>query len=122
MNEHTRGPWKVIERKIPFSLADGRTDEHVERWIYTAWHHPQSKGPYPVVTLSTGLGMHGDPAVRMVHISEADARLIAAAPDLLRALKLADAYLCGEPSPEDLRGGDIADIVSAAIAKAEGES
>lgn len=84
MSKHTPGPWIVTERRHPYK--DGNK-AHIERNIYTAWKHPQLKDNYPVVCTSVGIGMDGKKAVQFVHIDEANACLIAAAPDLLDALK-----------------------------------
>ena len=84
MSKHTPGPWIVTERHHPYK--DG-SKAHIERNIYTEWDHPQLKGKYPIVCTSVGIGMDGERAIHFAHIDEADARLIAAAPDLLEALK-----------------------------------
>lgn len=107
MSKHTPGPWIVTERRHPYK--DG-SKAHVERNIYTAWKHPQLKDNYPVVCTSVGIGMDGEKAVQFAHIDEADARLIAAAPDLLEACKAA--LSDDQPYIEKCR---------AAIAKATGE-
>lgn len=84
MSGHTRGPWQVIERRLPHYLGS----EHKARMIFTAWDDPQLKGPYPVVCTSIGIPEHkGDPAIHFCGISEADARLIAQSPRLLTALQ-----------------------------------
>ena len=62
-------------------------------------------------------GSHGDPAT-----IEADARLIAAAPEMLEALKHAYEALAWYDGLQFEYGGKIADeVISAAIAKAEGK-
>jgi hypothetical protein len=82
--QHTTGPWFVREKLHPYK--DG-SKFHIERGIYTQYVHPQLKDHFPVVCLSIGIGMDGEKAVSFIHIEEANARLIAAAPDLLEALK-----------------------------------
>lgn len=52
-------------------------------------------------------------------LSEGDARLIAAAPDMLRALRLAVVWMAGNGYSSDLEAGEIYEVVSAAIAKAQ---
>ena len=96
MSKHTPGPWQVITDEHPH-FAGGK---HIERRIFTAWDHPQMKGPTGVVNLSIGIGAEkGDKARPLVSISEADARLIAAAPDLLAALQaFADEIVPNNPN------------------------
>lgn len=80
----TPGPWGVYaqERQLNETgraqFPDGCAPI-VERRIGTAWVHPQLHGPAPVVTTSTG-PFHDPPTT--VEVSDADATLIAAAPDL----------------------------------------
>lgn len=75
--EQTPTPWKVYERKLPFMLGD-KPRFHTERIIGTEADHPQLKGPYPVVTISTGLGMESGQIQTFVSLSESDARRIVA--------------------------------------------
>lgn len=82
--QHTPGPWIVIDQLHPYK--DG-SKSHIERTIYTERIDPQLKDHYPVVCQSIGIGMNGEKAISFVHIEQADARLIAAAPDLLEAIK-----------------------------------
>lgn len=84
MSKHTPGPWIVLEQLHPYK--DG-SKSHVERGIYTQQIDPQLKDHWPVVCLSVGIGMDGEKAVSFVRIEDANARLIAAAPELLKALK-----------------------------------
>ena len=90
--EHTPGPWRVAY--LDCNRQSVVMGEHIE--IATCWHH--SVG-------SIEKEMH------------ANARLIAAAPDLLEALNAVEgAYQCGA----DLN--TVMDQVKSAIAKANGES
>ena len=89
MNKHTPGPWIVFESRHPYK--DG-SKAHVERNIYTQRIDPQSKDHYPIVCQSVGVGRTGGKAVHFVHIKEANARLIAAAPELLASLEEVMAY------------------------------
>ena len=98
--EHTNGPWKVLEH----ARGRGRT----------------------CVTTSNGAPVHAviceidtksiatDEAIRL-----ANANLIAAAPDLLAALKAISDYVA---MMHGHRGGDISENAIAAINKAEGNA
>ena len=109
--QHTPGPWVVVTDKHPHRLGGF----HAERRIFTEWSHPQAKGPIDVVNQAVGISAESDgPARHMVSISEADARLIAAAPDLLEALEMALVWLDYE-GKYDVQG------IRAAIAKARGQ-
>lgn len=112
MSKHTPGPWAVVERKIPWSMDDGASGDHVERIIVTGWDHPQAKGPISIVSKWLGIGLSGGPGVQFVRIQEADAHLIAAAPDLLEALEACIDY--GAMTGDDW----VMDKARAAIAKA----
>lgn len=106
-NKFTPGPWQVIEIKHPHKLG-----EHTERVIATAWDHPQLKAPDPIVVQSRAMGPSGwDNPIKITSISEANARLIAAAPCLLEALQEIS-KLPGE------RIDEASIIARAAIAKA----
>ena len=87
----TRGPWQVWVTRHPFSLVrcDGSTltGEHVERHIVTVRNHPQSRAPYPIVTISVGAGIDDGPPVHKVYIRPEDADYIAAvSPEVVLAL------------------------------------
>ncbi len=118
MTKHTPGPWFVRDRLHPY--GDG-SKAHVEREIYTQQIDPQLKGHLPVVCMSIGIGINGEKAISFVHIEEANARLIAAAPDLLEALQ---PFVLANSSEEFVtlvvRSSDITKA-RAAIAKATGE-
>lgn len=80
----TRGPWQIITDRHPH-YGGG---EHIERRIASTLRDPQAKDFYPVVTMSFGIPEHkGQMARPMVHISEADAHVLAAAFEMLDALK-----------------------------------
>lgn len=120
--QHTPGPWLVRERLIPYK--DG-SKSHVERTICTQSTDPQLKDHWPVVCMSLGLGMDDQKAVTFVHIKKDDARLIAAAPELLFELKKCASLLktaCSEI--DDLTGKAVIaqrlESVTALIAKATG--
>lgn len=106
MSGYTPGPWVVRHDEFDGFCVHAPTIEHQTGCLYrVACNINGDKTPNP---------KYGTP--------EANASLIAAAPDLLDALILANAYLMGEPSPRNLNGADIADIVQAVIAAATGES
>lgn len=80
---HTRGPWKIYETRYKHYL----NGEHIERNIGTEWDHAQLKGPVPIATVAIGVGeTEGAGAIKFLNIDEMDAKLIAAAPELLYAL------------------------------------
>lgn len=116
MSKHTRGPWAVLERPIPHYMGG----VHTERMIFTTWDHPQLKGPLCIVGMAIGAPeKEGDSWVHFCQIREAaDAQLIAAAPDLLEALKGVLAILEG-PTPPAEEVFAAMDRARAAIAKAE---
>lgn len=99
---HTAGPWSVGFRAYDVTAADGYMKVcDVRGWGYL-----------------TGKGSLGLDAGTATAIQEANARLIAAAPDLLEALKVA-ADLCVGTFAE---GGTPHKRMLAAIAKATGAS
>lgn len=100
---HTPGPWKVYEQ--------GKDHDSIEHLIAI-----QTAERYPQTIADLRLGRIGDlPA-------EANAALIAAAPELLAALKEVRAYIDpGATYPTPSKRRLIANL-DAAIAKAEGRS
>ena len=119
MTAHTPGPWKVYSERHP--RHDG--GYHTELTIGTACYHPQLKGPVPVVGLSWGMPeKDGEPWRPMIGMRSHDARLIAAAPDLLAALKSlmkSIHYDSGEELDAEENWAEYQSAM-AAIAKAEG--
>ena len=99
MSAHTPGPWRVIGGGL---------------------HIASDNAPGHVIVCRTGrLGMVGDEPKQTLARWEADAHLIAAAPDLLEAL---EEFLKAYDSDE-LFGDDPSEVekARAAIAKAKGE-
>jgi hypothetical protein len=112
LSKHTPGPW--IEK------PDGQgTYEVVENRV-ESWLQPDEVGldKYPIDVAGTVMGV--TPAMNLVAfgpIEKYNAVLIAAAPDLLAALKAIVSQSPAAPGTELRR---VADIARAAIAKAEG--
>jgi hypothetical protein len=75
-----------------------------------------SEGSYKVASVTSNTGIYADTLPEAAQIA-ADARLIAAAPDLLEALKAARRFVVSSHEPV----GSELDDIDAAIAKAEGE-
>jgi DnaJ-class molecular chaperone len=110
---HTPGPWMVHTQEHPHHLGG----KHIETQIFCDWFHPQVQGNFPVVTMSSGIGpVKGEKGITFCHIRPADARLIAAAPDLLAALQLLLSPI------EGLQANlDAAKQARAAVARATGK-
>lgn len=96
------------------------------------WRYDFDGDDFPIVGRPTWectrYGVKGEWSIALVHClgeesqedgneAEANARLIAAAPELLEALKLAHDYLCGDGWEDDERLKPI----NEALSKAEGE-
>ena len=104
MNKHTPGPWTVISKQYSFLVNQGRKRSSIEI-------------------------CHGDTDINIPlygtrEQAEADARLIAAAPDMLVALKMAfkipKPWIMGGRTITEEEWNAAVDAVTAAIAKAEG--
>lgn len=83
----TPGPWQIIHDKYKHHLGG----YHQGIRIFTAWDHPQMKGPIGVVNESSGIGeVKGGAGHRFVSMRNEDAKLIVAAresiPELLDEL------------------------------------
>ncbi len=76
-----------------------------------------SEGSYKVASVTSNTGIYADTLPEAAQIA-ADARLIAAAPDLLEALKAARRFVVSSHEPV----GSELDDIDAAIAKAEGSA
>lgn len=91
----TPGPWQVISEIHPWKLParpewgrlDAKNGLHTERRIYTAQHHPQLKGPYPIVEIGFGITTEPGKSVPMLSIIEENATHIArCSPDNIAAI------------------------------------
>jgi hypothetical protein len=96
MSTHTPGPWKI----------DGRG------------YRPDTKNGGEFVPIHAERGGW----IADVREPDANARLIAATPDLLAALKLALRWIDPDASPVPLSNREVCNRIRAAIAKAEGRS
>ncbi len=106
MSKHTPGPWKLIKNPLP--------------------GEPNARCPYWHMDAGAGYPREVDGELRgfrvAAYMSNADARLIAAAPDLLEACKRALPYLANHIGLTlDEGPGDryAYDLMEAAIQKAE---
>ena len=72
--KHTKEPLAWSGRKIPHY----RGGEHTELEIHTAYDDGQLHKPYPIVSLSVGIGLILGDVTIMVNLSEANARRIVA--------------------------------------------
>ena len=119
---YTRKQWAVRE----ITWIDYTGTIHTDRAIVTKDDHPQLKRPVPVVSMCLGLPEQaGSPNVWFVGIKSADARLIAAAPELLDALDaLLDLHIAEQEGIDPPKPDDWMKAVThakAVVAKAKGE-
>ncbi len=105
-NKHTPGPWGINR----FKNTTAKGNPIYERAIFTERQLKSSKFPLPLFWVC------GDPGTK--EKVEANARLIAAAPDLLEALEYQKK--CMESSDCDFQ--TFLHMRDAAIAKAKGET
>lgn len=108
MSKHTPGPWTIRE-----TIAEPYI--HGNYWVVDVDLGPQRKEaswPDATATVSPCLGLEGQPISR--EIVEANARLIAAAPDLLAAC---EKWLSGETTWSTTQAYEMA---ARAVAKAKG--
>ncbi len=103
MSKHTPGPWEAIK--------EGLKDQ------------PFCVFPVPSGSRIAVVDRYCDPRTgKELSRCESDARLIAAAPELLEALYLAEAQLAEESPAHDSKWGVVRGHILRAIAKAEGRS
>lgn len=120
MSKHTPGPWTGPDENGKFNSDHEWSAEHESA---SSWECAPVWAAGRVIALvvhaSDSLSLRSHPSVT------ANARLIAAAPDLLEALKGLDEAYCraGSPLTRDERTEDRKRLISAreAIAKATGE-
>ena len=116
--KHTRGPWRVRRetlKALPGLEQFGTMDDITG--IDTEWEDGQLHGPCPIVTTTSGVYGTNASILR-----EEDAHLIAAAPDLLEAAKMAlEAALQLARCDYYAENDDHVVALRAAIAKAEGK-
>jgi hypothetical protein len=91
----TPGPWQVLSQEHPWTLPanpglerpEEKHGNHTERRVYTVAHHPQLKGPYPIIEIGIGITNESGQSVHMVSISAENAAYIAlCSPDNIGAL------------------------------------
>jgi hypothetical protein len=97
---HTPGPWRASEG-----------------WPSDLWHVDMPGRKWSLL-----VARHDEDFDMPVEEVQANARLIAAAPDLLRGCQAAAAYLIDPASEHKINRGEAARIILAAIAKAEGRT
>jgi len=112
--KHTPGPWHVGYRGMDIGCTNAKIGGHAKLFDIRGWGYLTGNG-------HGGLGLPHEEAVA---IQEANARLVAAAPDLLEALKaLQKQALQSElNSPSHEWGMEALALTEAAIARAEGRS
>lgn len=119
---HTPGPWHV-EKRYSGTMRDGK----LVRYFAVA-HTSPTRDCFVALDVAPAELMNGATGVTSPNLEgEANARLIAAAPDLLEALeKIAtQADLTARTFPNAPRRGDwlrVGEIARKAIAKAEGRT
>jgi hypothetical protein len=96
---HTPGPWKISQ------VENAITGEPLEKWSVAEANPPNKHEPHGIISRNDG------------YLTLADARLIAAAPDMLAALQDLIAY---EDDEEGFFLSGDANKARAAIAKATG--
>ena len=98
MSEHTPGPWSA-----------GRPDTRTESDVYGKWVYGANDEYVAIASDDGGIG----------NACVANARLIAAAPDLLDACERVSGYLLALPQL-DAQGHAMLRVMHAAIAKTQG--
>ena len=119
---HTPGPW-CIHRAYANAQTMTATDDNGESWEFT--HTYIAQGDKIIAQVQQQSKSHGWPAVQSVDEMWANARLIAAAPEMLEALESLAIGL--SPASVDMQRENLADlcrvcreIAESAISKAKG--
>ena len=112
MSKHTQGPWKV-----KFQESRRGTSHYTDKYWHDQWviKGPDIKHSPVAVVRVEGLGLGPSKAVR-----KANARLIAAAPDLLEALEQARAWIDKASYMNRAEWQSVRDAAQVAIIKATG--
>ncbi len=116
MSEHTPGPWNIHASSIESQPFIVTPDDGQAPWV--AFQQWVASGNKIVCTTSMQTGKGGWPNVESVEEAKANARLMAAAPELLQALKEI-VKNCDDGFAVIL--GSLVEQGRAAIAKAEGK-
>lgn len=111
MSKHTPGPWEVHNGTDVYPVGDYKAR------FYVADCDPDD-APLASKILEPGDHPRTDATYEQ---AKANARLIAAAPEMLEALKLAEGLL-REPYETGVLGEDAYHAIASAISKAEGRS
>lgn len=113
MSGHTPGPWRVGYRAMDVVSDNVKICGDAKICDIRGWGY----------LTGNGHGALGLPPEEAVRIQDANARLIAAAPEMLEALKAAMPYVARyESAHASNEALDVLGMIDAAIAKAEGRS
>lgn len=124
MTEHTKGPWKWQGEDYRggwgWQLLVGPEGEGILCGEENGKPYSNLRAHIPIDPEFCKTGLFSGPdSAPCVHVRESDARLIAAAPDLLEALEIA--AQCMESFEMDIHDPHALDTARAAIAKARGQ-
>ena len=106
MSKHTPGPWTVYSRINRYAAAEEKLPHGTASYIIKA----AKDRTIARITHAPGIA----------DVQAADARLIAAAPDLLEALKLMVAQFTKGSAPSTVKDSEARIKAHAAISKSEG--
>lgn len=108
MSKHTPGPWKWTKIEYPVDVYNTSRTENVSVWTLSGSHDKTNYHPKEVLEIKQG-------AIDCSTLpDEENARLIAAAPEMLEALALLESYYRYMPERVVVK-------IEAAIAKATGK-
>lgn len=117
MSKHTPGPWVVLDSTYVFSALGADSGDGCKADSNDGWQ---------VACCATGLTFAGGELTELgIGVMKANARLIAAAPDLLSTLELVkrrlNTCLCDDVKMGEGMMNRLFEDVSEAIARAKGE-